>query len=238
MKQNNMPLNWKNLFVLVLSLFMICGQGVMVLAEDDIPKNETEIQMDEENEAVDEPVKEGESVDIEDAQFQKDVVSDAQEPIENAGASAGDPIGRNLTWEITGTAPNQNLIISGYGAMYDFSANDPVPWKSYASSIRTVILPEGMTHIGNYAFDGFTGVFGDLSLPSTLKTIGSYAFRNSTFNNNPLTIPEGVESIGEYAFYGCKGFTGGLVIPGNTKSVRQYAFYDCTGFTGSLVISS
>ena len=152
--------------------------------------------------------------------------------------AADDPIGRNLTWEITGTSPNQVLTVSGTGAMYDFSTSDPAPWKSSATSIRSIVLPEGLTHIGNYAFDGFTAVSGDLTLPSTLESIGDYAFRNCTFNNESIEIPDGITKIGQYAFYGCTGLSGDLTIPGNVTTIGAYAFGGCNGMKGNLIVSS
>ena len=52
--------------------------------------------------------------------------------------------GENLTWSLD----NRVLTISGTGAMYDFT--DYSPWKDYY--IDTVIINEGITKIGSYAF--------------------------------------------------------------------------------------
>jgi len=212
-----------------------------IFAGEDNPVEESvQISQNEGNEGAEENIETSEKSEkteeaIVSEDFLKEVSSNGEEEAVGDGNEA---IGRNLTWEITGTAPNQILVINGTGAMYDYSTSDPVPWKASASAIRGISLPSGMTHIGNYAFDGFTGVSGDLELPASLESIGDYSFRNSSFNNNTLIIPSGVESIGQYAFYGCTGFSGDLTIPSSTKKIGDYAFYGCTGMNGGLTISS
>ena len=45
------------------------------------------------------------------------------------------------------------LMISGMGAMADYSAGN-APWYSDRASITSIVIDEGVTHIGNYAFYG------------------------------------------------------------------------------------
>ena len=107
----------------------------------------------------------------------------------NCGAS-----GNNLTWSFnrcTGV-----LTISGSGAMKDWSAEADVPWYNYRESITSVVLPYGMTHIGDYAFRKTS--ITKIDLPSALQTIGKYAFSATPLIE--VCIPEGVTSIGEKAF--------------------------------------
>ena len=107
----------------------------------------------------------------------------------NCGAS-----GNNLTWSFnrcTGV-----LTISGSGAMADWSAETDVPWYKYRESITSVVLPYGMTHIGDYAFRKTR--ITKIDLPSALQTIGKYAFSATPLIE--VCIPEGVTSIGEKAF--------------------------------------
>ncbi len=91
--------------------------------------------------------------------------------------------GENATWEFDETTGT--LTISGEGAMYDYyyhfySSKDEVdtrPWASYDDLIEFVVIDDGITYIGEYAFFSFN-----------LLTI--------------VTIPESVTNIGEYAFEG------------------------------------
>ena len=108
--------------------------------------------------------------------------------------------GTNLTWEYN---PSTNILtIEGTGDMenYDFVAYGVVgtPWKDYQSLISSIVLPEGLTHIGNCAFYG--SVITTLSLPSTLTTIGDHAFTNTQMLTSTVDIPASVTSIGTAAF--------------------------------------
>ena len=90
-------------------------------------------------------------------------------------ASSG-TCGENLTWDLTDGV----LTISGTGAMTNYSTSPRAPWYTNASSITTVVLENGVTTIGSYAF------YGCKNLPS-------------------ISIPNSITSIGRYAFSGCNG---------------------------------
>lgn len=66
-------------------------------------------------------------------------------------------------------------------------------------AITEIIVPEGVTHIGEYAFTNCY-LAKTLSLPDSLKQIGSYAF-NFCHGIKEITVPEGVITIGDGAFY-------------------------------------
>lgn len=66
-------------------------------------------------------------------------------------------------------------------------------------ALTEVTIPEGVTALANYTFDG-SGIT-KINLPATLKTIGTYVFRN-TANLGDVVIPTSVYSIGNYAFNG------------------------------------
>ena len=86
--------------------------------------------------------------------------------------------GSNLTWSLTNTGV---LTISGTGAMTDYSArNNCPPWQQYGLSnssinITSIIINEGVTTIGSYAFDLSMTNLTSFSLPSTLTAVGFYA---------------------------------------------------------------
>ena len=140
----------------------------------------------------------------------------------SVNAQTSGSCGTNATWEYdSGT-----LTISGTGAMEDYSdASINTPWKDYTASITSVIIEDGITHVGNFAFNLCTGLT-NVTIGNDVMTIGNGAFDNCT--NNGLTslyIPDNVESIGIFAFsnnhlkYVCLG--SGLT------SIGNYAFYDC-----------
>ncbi|MDD7012545.1 MAG: leucine-rich repeat domain-containing protein [Candidatus Treponema excrementipullorum] len=73
----------------------------------------------------------------------------------------------------------------------------------FNSSIEHVLLPEGLTTIGENAFWGFMAL-AKITIPSQVTTIGKSAF-GSCFGIKEIVIPASVESIGEHAFSYCTG---------------------------------
>lgn len=69
------------------------------------------------------------------------------------------------------------------------------------TNIEEVVIPEGVTEIGEYAFSGCYNL-RRVTFPSTLTTIGQYAFCDC-IGLKELTIPRKVSEIGRGAFYGC-----------------------------------
>ena len=95
-----------------------------------------------------------------------------------ADAPTSGTCGENLTWTLDTTG---TLTISGTGAMKDFGTFD-APWRQNCDSIKTVVIENGVTTIGSYAF---------------------YRCKNMA----SINIPASVTSIGEDAFSGCSSLT-------------------------------
>ena len=91
-----------------------------------------------------------------------------------------------------------NLTISGNGAISDY-VDGKNPFANSAP-IKKVIIEEGITHIGNYAFSSCHDI-QSIELPESLTGIGEYVFENCT-SLTSIIIPDSVTSIGQYAFSG------------------------------------
>ena len=101
--------------------------------------------------------------------------------------------------------------------------------------LYSVIIPNGVQKIEDYAFYNCTGLTEKLIIPNSVQTIGDNAF----WNCNELAALElgiGVQSIGEWAFSHCEGLTGTLVIPNSVTTIGRFAFGWCERLTGELVI--
>ncbi len=121
--------------------------------------------------------------------------------------------GENLTWRLT---PDGTLTISGTGQMYDYgfsSPNEP-PWKDNRISIKTVIIEDGVTTIGNYAFYNHANLT-NVMMPNTLVSIGDSAFDRCTGLTN-VTIPASVTKIDKEAFRYCPSLLAIIVQEDNT----------------------
>ena len=93
------------------------------------------------------------------------------------------------------------------------------------SKLTTVILPEGLTTIGNYAFE-YCSALTEINFPQGLTTIGRYAFRENT-GLTAVNLPEGVQTVDTAAFYGCTALTEVTVAAG-LQNVGYEVFYGCT----------
>lgn len=107
--------------------------------------------------------------------------------------------GDNLKWyEIE---DDELLIINGTGAMTDYKLNQAAPWfKNYGMKFSKIVVEEGVTTIGNYAFQRLPVT--QVTLPESLVSIREHSFSKCNKMAN-ITIPKGVTSIGDLAFEGC-----------------------------------
>ena len=116
----------------------------------------------------------------------------------NALAESG-TCGDNLTW----TLEDGVLTISGTGDMYDyeFTGMEPTnaPWIEYQEEISSLIVSDGVTSIGDYAF-AYCGL-DSVVLPNSLRINGYEAFALSGLS--AIEIPEGVTYVGDDAFRYC-----------------------------------
>jgi hypothetical protein len=79
------------------------------------------------------------------------------------------------TWMIAGKPGDYTLIISGNGAMENYGHHLEMPWHRYETEIRTLVIQDGVTTIGDYAFVACAPT-GALTIPNSVTTIGTRAF--------------------------------------------------------------
>ena len=89
------------------------------------------------------------------------------------------------------------------------------------TSIESVEMPEGLTHIGTEAFASNWDM-REITLPESLTEIGEWAFRGCQ-NLTAIDVPDGVELIGAGAFAGCY-YVENLTIGSGVDSIGDYAF--------------
>ena len=125
---------------------------------------------------------------------------------------------QNVTWMLTGNT----LTISGTGAMADYAEASGQPWTAMHSDINAIVIEDGVTSIGNYAFSLCEYVTSGVSIPASVTSIGNYSFNYCSMTS--LTIPSNssLETIGSFAF-NCAGF-GSVTIPASVKSIGNNAF--------------
>ena len=174
-----------------------------------------------------------------------------------ASTSVSGICGENLYWnfdENSGT-----LTITGYGNMTNYESDLKVPWFSYkASRIKYIMLPDGLTSIGSYAFDGcqklqnisipngVTKIWNhafsacsaltDVTLPPNIRLIGSWAFNNCK-NLYSIRIPYGVEHLSFTSFRGCSNLSS-IILPDSITSIGDWALYHCPSLKSIIIPKS
>ena len=122
------------------------------------------------------------------------------------------------------TCENGTLTISKPDAMKEFGIGEEAPWDEYAASVETLIVEEGVTTIGAFAFDNYP-VLQEVILPNTLTSVGYQAFFSCEALER-IEIPEGVTNICYGAFYDCNALKE-VVLPSTLVVIEDEAFGEC-----------
>ena len=134
----------------------------------------------------------------------------------------------NVTWIYD--SKRTTLTISGTGGM-----TTTAPWKNYRSEIKTVVINNGVTTIGDNAFFNCTSLT-TIEIPDSVTTIGDYAFAICT-SLVSVTIPGSVTTIGECAFSDCEKLTS-ITIPQSVTTIGECAFSNCEKLTSITIPQS
>jgi len=152
---------------------------------------------------------------------------------------------------------NGELSIWGFGDMSKFSSqstNAP-GWREHAEKVKTVVIEQGVSSIGTYAFYNCKKL-ESISIPESVTSIGSYAFANCE-SIKEITLPAGVnviehhmflnsvslasvflsektEKIGERAFAGCVSLMS-IDLPSDLTAIDMYAFSGCKALSEIII---
>lgn len=122
-----------------------------------------------------------------------------------------------------------------------FHIDEQVDWSTLIITttwLEELILPEGVTEIGEFAV-AYAIDLNYLKLPSTVKKIGKSAFTDCIkFSPEVFTLPADLEHIESQAFYECRSLEGEVILPDGLISIKDAAFYHTrigkVNFPGSL----
>ena len=117
----------------------------------------------------------------------------------------------------------QSLTLSGAGAIPDYPIAE-TPWHELREHIKAIVLKEGVTRIGDYAFYDCTELTS-VEIPEGVTQIGESAFACCQ-SLESVTIPGSVTEIGEGAFESCDSMMV-LELASGLKCVGAFAFSEC-----------
>ncbi len=109
------------------------------------------------------------------------------------------------------------LTISGTGDIYDYSKEEGniSPWRyDQAPDYRTIVIEDGITRIGNYAFSESHTY--EITIPDSVTEIGKYALSDISFCE-AINLPDSIVEIEEGAF--AYSEFNSLTIPKNVKEI-------------------
>ena len=133
-----------------------------------------------------------------------------------------------ITWTLS---DDGTLIISGTN-MPEYKSYDYTPWYSLRDKIRKIIIENGVTNIGSYAFRSCSDLTSVI-IPNSVTSIGKSAFSHCS-SLTSIIIPHPVTNIGDEAFYGCTSLIA-IVIPNNVVNIGDRTFSHCGSLTSIKV---
>lgn len=127
--------------------------------------------------------------------------------------------GVGLTW--TFDTENGTFTVSGTGDMIDTYSPE---WFALAPLVNTVVIEDGATSIGMYAFSGFKKLTS-VTIPSSVKRISEYAFNNCD-SLTEVVIPDGVNVMSYRVFSDCNNLSK-VVLPDSLTNIGTACFNSC-----------
>lgn len=148
-----------------------------------------------------------------------------------ATATGSGSCGDNATWTLT---DDGTLTISGSGAIRNTVEVETL-WTGLNMYIKKVVIQQGITAIGDYAFWNCPQL-SSVSIPSSVTSIGDMAFERCR-SLKEITIPNSVTSIGRAAFSACIGLEK-IVLPNGLKKISDSTFNFCMSLKGITIPAS
>lgn len=139
------------------------------------------------------------------------------------------------SWGWKYDASTKTLHIGGSGDMshYNPIARPPAttldpPWYDHHQEIESIVIYEGITGIGRFAFYGCTNLTS-VTIPEGVTSIGGLAFNHCT-SLTSVTLPDSVTTLEGNVFEMCYSLKS-VTIPANLTSIGYNAFRECNSLT-------
>ena len=167
-----------------------------------------------------------------------------------ASGTCGKNVAKSVKWELDDDGV---LTISGEGPMKDFDKSK-APWLKHHSLIEEVVIEDGVTSIGSYAFAEVnkvtmsridiidnTSLYCDelesVVIGKSVVSIGDRAFYDCDFLDRVIIKGESLLSIGIEAFSGCLELTN-INLPNSVQTIGERAFFACSSLSNIVIPNS
>lgn len=95
--------------------------------------------------------------------------------------------------------------------------------------VRELHLPETLTYIGPYAFEGFKEL-EELVIPDSVESVGKWRVFKDCSSLKSVKLPAHLKVITDSMFYGCTALEN-VQMPEDLEIIQNYAFHDCPNLT-------
>lgn len=129
--------------------------------------------------------------------------------------------GADVSFSVDRDGDRVVLTVSGSGAMVDSINARSSVFAELKDIVTDIVIEEGITVIGGYAFVGFVHL-AHISVPSSAAYLGCSCFAEAG-ELEEIVLPEGVEVIGPKAFDKCKMLRR-ISLPSTLRAVDFKAF--------------
>lgn len=125
--------------------------------------------------------------------------------------------------------------INDYCHLLKYSTAADTRNQYYQNAITKIEFGDGVTNIGQYAFQ-YCYSLTSITIPDSVASIGGSAFQ-SCYSLISIIIPDSVASIGGSAFQRCYSLIS-LIIPDSVTSTGGNAFQNCYSLTSLIIPDS
>ena len=132
---------------------------------------------------------------------------------------------QSVTW----TLDNKGVMtIAGSGKMASSYNEKSPPWNAYKTTIKELVVREGITYVSSYAFQECKKL-SSVNFASGITEIGENAFEKCTALKT-VYLPSTLELIYPRAFAGCIALSD-ISIPDSVKAIGDSAFRECSSLS-------
>ena len=143
----------------------------------------------------------------------------------------GGPCGANAAWRLY---DDGTLVISGTGAMTDFSFANRPDWYDQRLSVKAVIAEDGITSVGSYSFQNCVNL-ESVFISGSVKTVKTFAFA-SCATLSSVTLEEGVNQLDNSSFAQCAALTD-VTLPESMTTLWDQVFRSCSNLAYLTVLN-